>query len=355
MIYFDFSKGIYPISENPYFQKVIAFVEKWEAGIESIKIQTSGSTGIPKTIDVKRVQMVASAKLTAQYFDLNEGNHAFCCLNVDFIGGMMMLVRAIEFKLQMTVIEPVSNPFLNVHSVKKIDFLALVPLQMEAILANENSRYYLEEKSALKNIIVGGAAINTAVLDEILRLKIPVYATYGMTETVSHIALKRLNGNKKSDIFESLSDIQIKIDHRNCLAINAECTNNEWIQTNDIVELRSKTSFKLLGRADRVVNSGGIKLYLDTLEKDLEKEVFDYFDRPFRYFLFGKTDVKLGEKLCIIIEAENPKIAVNPSNIFKNSILSKYKIPKEVFFLTKFVETQSGKIDYKNTVLKLNL
>lgn len=355
MLFIDFTKNRLPISSNPYFQKVISFVEKWQAGIEVIQIKTSGSTGIPKIFDIKRAQMVASAKLTGDYFGLKAGDHAFCCLNVEYIAGIMMLVRAMELKLQITVIEPVSNPFLNVHSGKTIDFVAFVPLQIQTILENEHSRNYLIEKSDLKSVIIGGAAINDWTLSEISKINIPFYATYGMTETVSHVAIKPLNGDAKSDFFQKIKGIELEIDDRNCLKIKGDCTSNKWLQTNDIVVISDNESFKLLGRADRVVNSGGVKIYLDILEKEIEKDVFNYFDKQLRYFLFGKPDEKLGEKLVLLIEAENPKFKIEPKDVFKFSILSKYKRPKMVLFLPKFVETASGKIDFAKTISAKNL
>jgi o-succinylbenzoate---CoA ligase len=350
MLFIDFTKNDLPVSDNPYFQKVISFVKNWQAGIEILQIQTSGSTGTPKIIDIKRTQMVASAKLTGDYFGLKAGNQAFCCLNVEYIGGMMMLVRAMEFNLQLTVIEPVSNSFLNVHSDKTIDFTAFVPLQIQTILENEHSRKYLIEKSGLKNVIIGGAAVNDWTLNEISKINIQFYATYGMTETVSHVALKPLNGDAKSDFFQKMQGIELEIDDRNCLKIKGDCTANKWIQTNDIVEFIGNKSFKLLGRADRVVNSGGVKIYLDILEREIEKDVFNHFDKQLRYFLFGKPDEKLGEKLVLMIEAENPKFKPEPKAIFKNSILSKYKIPKTVYFLPKFIQTESGKVDFKRNI-----
>ncbi|MES2798058.1 MAG: AMP-binding protein, partial [Bacteroidota bacterium] len=340
-------------SENPYFQKVISFVNLWKSGAETIQIKTSGSTGIPKVIDIKRGQMVASAKMTAQIFGLKEGSHLFCCLNVDFIAGMMMMVRAMELKAQVTVIEPVNNPFLNIHSDKKYDFAAFVPMQMEAILENDQSKKYLNKTSGLQNIIIGGAAVNENISTKIESIAIPCFATYGMTETVSHVAIRPLNGENKSPYFQKLNEIDFEIDDRNCLKIKGDCTDNQWVQTNDIVEMINSHSFKLLGRADRVINSGGIKIFLDRVEKDIETVVHEYFHNNVRYFLFGIADQKLGEKLAIVIEAENPNFLTNCKDIFKNSTLSRYSLPKEVFFMPTFIPTESGKIDYKNTIKQL--
>lgn len=350
MIFFDFSKNIFPISEIPYFKKVISFVENWKNGQNIIQINTSGSTGIPKRIDIKKQQMVASALLTGDYFSLKEGDHVFCCLNVEFIAGMMMMVRAMELKLQLTVVEPVSNPFLKLSSNDKYDFVAFVPMQIQAILENEESLNYLKTYSGFKNIIIGGAAINNSTLEAIQKLNIPCFSTYGMTETVSHIAIKPLNGARDKGYFNVLKGIDIEVDERNCLKIKGLCTDNEWVQTNDIVEFGSENNFKLIGRANRVVNSGGVKIFLDSIEKEIEMDVFNYFQKNTRFFLFGIFDEKLGEKLSLMIEAEREEFNINLKELFKYSILDKYKIPKEVFFIKKFKETASGKVDYLNTI-----
>jgi o-succinylbenzoate---CoA ligase len=356
MLFFDFTNLELPVSENSYFQKVISFVKNWQNGIEIIKISTSGSTGIPKIIELKRSQMLASANLTADTFQLFEGTKALCCLNIDYIGGMMMLVRAIELKWQLTVIEPVGNPFLEKDIRKQYDFAAFVPLQMQAILENIETKKYLINSAKLKTIIIGGASTNSFLKNEIEKVNIPIFATYGMTETVSHIALMPLNGLPKSDYFNKLKGVNLKIDERNCLKIKAKCTDNQWIQTNDLVELK-ECGFKLLGRANRVVNSGGVKIYLDIAEQEIEDDLISYFKFRPRFFLFGMPDEQLGEKLALVIEAENPKIVVNGKEIFKNSILSKYKLPKIVFFLPQFIDTESAKIDFiktKNLVLEID-
>jgi o-succinylbenzoate---CoA ligase len=346
MLFFDFSKDILPTSENSYFQSVIDFVTKWQSGIEVFEVSTSGSTGIPKLIKIKRKQMIASAQLTISTFGLEKQDHLLCCLNINFIAGKMMLVRAMELGARLIVVEPNTNPFLGINQTYTFDFAALVPMQIQAILENETTKNYLEKLSCLKNIIIGGAQINNKVLKEIEKLQINCFATYGMTETVSHIAIMPLNGKNKSDFFQVLHGIKVQVNTRNCLSISGLCTDNIWVNTNDIVELENGNSFKLIGRANRVVNSGGIKLYLDILEKEIENTVFGYFQKQVKYFLCGLDDETLGEKLILVVEAENPEINTTCQDIFKNSILSKYKIPKMVVFLPKFVITDSGKIDF---------
>lgn len=350
MIFFDFNKNIYPKSEIPYFKSVISFVENWQNGVKNIKTKTSGSTGLPKNIKLKRENMVASAHITGQFFNLRKGDHLFCCLNINYIGGMMMLVRAIELKLQITVIEPVSNPLLLKENQKKYDFIALVPLQLNNIYENEVSKVYLKNLSKIKNIIVGGASINSNLEKYFNEINIPIFNTYGMTETVSHIAVRRINGAEKSEYFTLLPKVEIKLDKRNCLKIKAPSTGSKWLQTNDSVEIKSYNTFKFIGRADRVINSGGIKLNLDILEKKIEPIIKDIFEEYTRYFFFGINDDKLGQKLTLFIENENFTYQKKLIEIIEKSFTTKFEIPKNTYFLKKFKETENGKIDFFKTV-----
>ena len=241
---------------------------------------------------------------------------------------------------------------MNIHSGEKFDFAAFVPLQLQAILENISTKKYLINQSGLKNIIVGGAAVNDWILSEIATINIPIYGTYGMTETVSHVAIRPLNGIRKSEYFTKLEGVQLDVDERDCLKIRAECTRNQWIQTHDIVELTNE-KFKLLGRANRVVNSGGVKIYLDILEKNIENDMFNYLNKNVRYFLFGEKDEKLGKKLVLVVEAKEPELLLSPSILFKNTVSEKYKLPQKIYYVTNFIETNSGKIDYLNSFRKI--
>ncbi len=352
MIFFDFNKNIFPKSDTPYFKSVITFVENWQKGLKSIEIKTSGSTGLPKNISLLRVNMISSAQITGQYFNLKKGDHLFCCININYIGGLMMLVRAIELKLQITVIEPVSNPFKEIKNQNNYDFLALVPLQLDNILENEQTKEYLKNKSEIKNIIIGGASINSKLEMRCNEINIPIFNTYGMTETISHIALRRINGKEKSNNFTLLPNVVIKTDDRSCLKIKAPSTGSKWHQTNDIVEIISNNTFNLIGRADRVINSGGVKLNLDILEKKIEPIIQKLFDSDIRYFLFGIEDNLLGQKLILFIESENSYLDKKLKELLKNSDLNKFEKPKNIYFLEIFNETDNGKIDFINTVLQ---
>ena len=336
-----------PLPNSDYEQKVFDFCEKWLSGQQEFILKTSGSTGEPKPIHLTRFQMEASAKLTGKTFNLGQGDKALVCLNVDYIAGITMLVRGMVLGLELTIIEPNSNPLLNLEN-QKFDFVAFVPLQIQNILQDKNQ---VEALNKMKAIIIGGAAVNEVLEQEIQKLKVPVYSTYGMTETVSHIAIRRLNGENKSGNFQVLEGVTIGVDERNCLNIIADASNNELIKTNDIVEIINEKEFKLIGRFDNIINSGGVKIQLEKVEKIVEE-----FIQNSRFFAYGINDLALGQKLILVIEAdffsEEDKFDVL-QKLREN--LSKYEIPKQIFTINTFSETPTDKIDKKATIKRLNL
>lgn len=347
MLFLDLDGGsVNTDSQNKYYHKVLNFRELWYSGQSDFQIQTSGSTGNPKVIELSRQQLIDSANLTKNAFDLKEGDVAFCCLNVDYIAGMMMLVRAFEIGMELMVVEPKSNPFEGIEKhlylLRRNAFYAFVPLQIENLLTNES---YISQLNAAKNIIIGGASVNDSLLEKIQLLNSPVYATYGMTETITHIAKRRLNGVEKQDFFEILENVKIDLDERNCLKINSKSTQNQWITTNDIVELIDKNKFKLIGRADNIINSGGVKIQLEKVESKIG-EILRNLQFNNRFFTYGIDDKKLGQKLILIFEEEKPHADLTEA--FK--ILPKFERPKEIFVVEKFIETPTAKIDKIKTV-----
>jgi O-succinylbenzoic acid--CoA ligase len=331
-----------PVPNSIYEHKVIDFCKKWLGGEHEFILKTSGSTGEPKPIKLLRSQMIASAKLTGRVFNLQHGNRALVCLNIEYIAGIMMLVRGMELGLRLTIVEPSGNPLENLEN-QRFDFFAFVPLQLQNVL--ENQKYWKILNQA-KVIIVGGAAVNKPLKDKIKQLEVPIYSTYGMTETVSHIAIKKLNDNNSKEGFQVLEGVNIGIDDRNCLNITAEASNNQLIQTNDIVEIINEKEFKLIGRFDNIINSGGVKIQLEKVEKIIENEVRLLGSK--RYFAYGIPNEKLGQKLVLVIEGEEMDSAIKEL-FFQNvkSLLAKYEIPKQIYYIERFIETQTGKVDKK--------
>jgi O-succinylbenzoic acid--CoA ligase len=310
------------IKEGEEFEKSVGdFILDWFDNKSYVEMNTSGTTGTPKLIRVDKQAMVNSAIATGDFFDLKPGDKALHCLPTKFIAGKMMFVRSFILGLDIDFVAPSSHPIL--HNDTKYDFVAMVPLQAQNSL------------SALKNVkkmIIGGAKMSKTLEKGLSKLKTEVYETYGMTETITHIAAKKI-GEKA---FSILPNIKIRKDDRNCLVINAFKISNDSIVTNDLVELVGENQFVFLGRIDNVINSGGIKLIPEKIEDKLSDKINS------RFFVTGKQDAVLGEKLVIVIEGEQQ---ILDDSIFDS--LDKYEKPKEVFYVAKFSETENGKLKRK--------
>lgn len=289
--------------------------------------------------------MIASAKGTQAFFRTDEHTKLLCCLDPGYIAGKMMLVRAMVWNSQIELAEPKSNPLLDSADIP--NFVAMVPLQVEACIRDERS---LEKLKNIKHLIVGGAPVNTRLKDLLLKNGIKAYQTYGMTETVSHIALAKIEEDALS--YHVLPRVEFGLDDRNALWVKSASSNHETVQTNDLVELIDRHSFRWLGRADFVINSGGIKLYPELLESKSEHAIHTFYPNS-AFFFFGKKDEKLGEKLCLAIEAKDS--GENKDRLLANlkSVLSKYEVPKNIFVTAEFTRTDSGKINRPKTIEKL--
>ncbi|CAM1348756.1 AMP-binding protein [Tenacibaculum crassostreae] len=323
---------------------VYSFLSDWFNSEDYVIVQTSGSTGKPKPIRLKKEFMKNSAKATGSFFELAENTTALLCLSTDYIAGKMMLVRALTLGWKLDIVEGASNPLKGIET--SYDFSAMVPLQLQ------NS---LKELRKVKKLIVGGGVVSNNILKEIQHISTKVFATYGMTETITHIAVKRLNnfsllkgGTTKQSVndafYKTLPNISIQLDDRSCLVIDAPKVSSERIVTNDIVQLISETEFEWLGRYDNVINSGGVKLYPEKIEEKLSKVISN------RFFVAGFSDERLGEKLVLIVEGKECKI-----NFTSIENLTKYEIPKEIYFLDQFIETETKKIQRNKTLDLLSL
>ncbi|MFZ4457173.1 MAG: AMP-binding protein [Bacteroidales bacterium] len=313
-------------------EALFAFLANWFDDGETISAQTSGSTGAPKPILLKKESMLASAKLTNLFFELKAGDTALMCLSANYIAGKMMVVRAIAGGLNLIVVEPTTTPMIE----QKIDFAAMVPMQVDSLLNTETGIASLQNISKL---IIGGSAVSSTLEEQLQSLSTKCYVTYGMTETVSHIALRSLNGENKSNLYEAILGVTFAQDHRDCLIINAPHLQDEPFVTNDIISLKSNTSFEWLGRFDNVINSGGVKLFPETIEQKLSGTISE------RFFISSRPDEKLGEKVVLVIESTDfTKTKLDILNKKIEVLLSRFEKPREVIFLAQFTETTSGKI-----------
>ena len=338
-------KGEYNNLSNSY-KKAFAFCEQWLNGKDSFVLQTSGSTGKPKKVTVYREQLKESAKATKAFFGFTKGCKMLCCLDTEKVAGKMMLVRALEWESELKVIPADANPLQRIEN-EHFDFVALVPLQVEKSLTTNSGTLAL---SLIKNIIIGGAPTSSRLRKRLTRLPSRVFQTYGMTETVSHIALADLKSNGDL-IYKALPKVQLKVDGSNRLRINAPMTGDVWLQTNDIVKLQSENSFTWKGRADHVVNSGGIKLHPEEIEAEIGDLMQFYFPHK-KYFLTGSKDDKLGQALTLVIEGKKNTEAEKILLQKAKSLLPKFHNPKKILFFPQFKLTSSGKIDQLRTLAK---
>jgi O-succinylbenzoic acid--CoA ligase len=318
------------IKEGDEFEKSIGdFLLDWFDNKDYIDLQTSGTTGIPKTVRMEKQKMVNSALATGDFFELSPGDKALYCLPTRYIAGKMMLVRSLILGLDIDFVAPSAHPLAKNET--KYDFVAMVPLQAQ------NSLSALKD---VKKMIVGGAKMSKSLEKSLLKhKKTLVYETYGMTETITHIAAKKV-GEKA---FSILPNISISQNDMNCLVIDAPQISNERIVTNDVVEIINDNEFIFLGRIDTVVNSGGIKLIPEQIEEKLSVAI------PGRFFLGGIADAILGEKLVLVVEGEE-----NSFDVSVLDSLDKYEKPKKVFYNVTFIETDNGKIKRKEILSSLN-
>lgn len=299
-------------------QAIGEFLLDWFDDKDYIEMRTSGTTGLPKLVRLEKQAMIQSALATGDFFELEPGNKALLCLPVKFIAGKMMLVRSLILGLELDIVAPSTQPLaLN---TKVYDFVAMVPLQVQ------NS---IDGLKNVKKLIVGGAKMDLTLEEKLLPLKTAVYETYGMTETITHIAAKKLG----ETVFTVLPHVKIAQDDRGCLVITVPTISEEPIVTNDLVELIRENQFIFLGRIDNVVNSGGVKLIPEQIEAKLIGKIAN------RFFVTGVPDTTLGEKLILVIEGEKQEF----ENDFFD-VLDKYEKPKEIVFVPKFKENENGKL-----------
>lgn len=307
------------IKEGEDFEKITGeFILDWFNSNSFISVTTSGTTGAPKKIKIDKQAMVFSALATAEFFDLKATNRVLNCLSTNYIAGKMMLIRSFVLGFEMDFVKPTSNPLKNNN--KFYDFVAMVPLQVE------NS---INELINVRKLIIGGSKINYNLKNKLLGLSTLVFETYGMTETITHIAARKISDS----YFSVLPNVTISKDKRNCLIIDTPRISASSITTNDVVNIISNSEFELLGRIDNVINSGGVKLFPEQIELKLAHKI------QTRFFVTGIPDDQFGEIVALIVEGSPIPFE---DDIFND--LLPYEKPKKIHFLSNFLETESGKI-----------
>ena len=302
------------------------FLAEWKSDSPYVEVKTSGSTGEPKRMMVEKKHMLNSAKITCDFLGLQKDDTALLCMSLDYIAGKMMVVRALERGLKLTVVEPSGHPLATQPSVT---FAAMVPMQVY------NSLQVPEEKERLtmiKHLIIGGGAIDEEMAKELKIFPNAVWSTYGMTETLSHIALRRLSGEKASDWYTPFDTVRISLSPENCLVIDAPEVCSEQLVTNDIAELALDGRFRILGRKDNVICSGGIKIQAE----EVERQLCPHLHMP--YLITKRPDAKFGEVVVLLTEG-----TVDEARRICEAVLPKYHQPRVYLNVDRIPMTETGK------------
>jgi len=320
---------------------LFSFIQQWFNGQESFNLKTSGSTGIPKAITIPRDQMILSAKRTEKALGLRKGDTALVCLHPDYIAGKMMLVRCFVSGMKIVFSTPSGNPFDDINN-HDIDFCALAPLQLHDILRSGNAARFNRVRTAL----IGGGKVSDDDIARLQEINCRCYSTYGMTETVSHVALRLLNTQDATEYYVALPGVTLALDERECLVIDSNWLAQPVI-TNDVVKLLDKKTFIWLGRWDNIINTGGLKIVPEQVEKEIEKCFRDAAIIN-RFFLASIPDPRLGNKVILVIEGMHSEEVVR-SSLLALKHKQPYAHPQMLLFIPKFIESANGKINRNAT------
>lgn len=317
------------------------FLSEWNNDSDRVLVHTSGSTGKPKPMMVEKKRMLNSARITCDFLGLKPGDSALLCMSLDYIAGKMVVVRSIERHLHLISVSPSGHPLkdidlkdVNGKDVNgEITFAAMVPMQVYNTLQVPEER---ERLTHIRHLIIGGGAIDASLEKELRSLpgNIAIWSTYGMTETLSHIALRRINGAEASEWYQPFDSVKISQTEEGCLVIDAPLVCAETLVTNDIVEIE-KLRFRIKGRKDNVICSGGIKIQIEEVEEFLKP----HLEKPF--MLAKKKDEKFGE--IAVLMSEDKEIKTVEATIRRLLSDHKYWIPREFRYVDHLPLTETGK------------
>lgn len=324
--------------DYPYLKDLVSSIEEWlNPELTHISFSSSGTTGTPKLIQHSKKAIIQSASYTKDYFAYGQADTALLCLPVRYVAGKMMLYRAILSDLQLVLVKPSSLALKNID--QRIDFAPLTPMQLY-----QTFKLFPEKLSHFSKILLGGASITGELLERINNQPSDIYHSYGMAETLTHVAIRKLNGENASDYFTSISpEISFRIDEDSCL--NIDTPHLGHIKTRDIVELLDKSRFRWLSRKDNVINSGALKLVPEKMEPLIESLV------SCPAMIFGMPDPVLGNRICLALETNNSEMALEK---LKNLSLpfEKQLYPRDLYLIPEFEYTATGKLDRKRTMQK---
>ncbi|MBD5322005.1 MAG: AMP-binding protein [Bacteroides sp.] len=301
------------------------FLTEWLSPAPYVTAHTSGSTGAPKEIRLSKNDMRASARATVKFFGLNEGSVLALPLSPDYIAGKMQIVRACEAGCRLVAERPSSHPFTE-YPYGECSLIPIVPSQLEGFMQSTVNHL-------TANVIIGGAPLSPEQERVIIENGISAYATYGMTETCSHVALRRIG----EECYKALPGITFSTDSRGCLVIDSSTMSFGRLVTNDMVALEDETGFKWLGRYDNVINSGGIKIH----PEEIERVLAPLLPHGTTAYVTARTSDRWGQEAVIVTDS-----ATLDREILDRlkEILPPHTSPRDIVRITSIPLTSSGKI-----------
>lgn len=311
------------------------FLAEWFNPLPVLKVQTSGSTGTPKELWVEKERMRNSARLTVAFLGLQAGDSALICMPLKYIGGKMVIVRALIAGLNLIPVTPSGHPMATLETAPV--FAAMTPMQVFNSIQIATEKERLEQ---IQHLIIGGGAIDNELAQVLKKFPKAVWSTYGMTETLSHIALRRLSGPEASEWYTPFSQVSLSLSAEDTLIIQAPTVNPETLVTNDLVTFNSEGQFRIIGRKDNVINTGGVKVQIEQVETLLKPRL------TFDIQITGVPDPKFGERIVLLAET-GENLNDRQRNLLEEAFnsLPPYWRPKETIPVPSLPKTGSGKPD----------
>ena len=309
-------------------QELTAFLNEWNNEERTVLVHTSGSTGTPKPMWVEKNRMLASARITCQFLGLKPGDKALLCLPLQYIAGKMMVVRALVQDMQLIPVAPSAHPLAGLDTTP--DFAAMVPLQIYETMQHEQERALLRQ---IRQVLIGGGAVSDDLITAMRDFPNAIWSTYGMTETLSHIALRRLNGPHASEWYKPLDGVLLSQTDEGCLVIEAPAICAEKVVTHDIVEMNTDGGFRIIGRSDNVICSGGIKIQIEEVEQALQPIFGDTIQ------VTAKKHPKFGE---LVVYLTTQPI---DEHLLRLCLSNPYWLPRKIILVDRLPRTATGKPD----------
>ncbi len=318
------------------------FLREWNSDAPTVLVHTSGSTGRPKPLRVEKSRMEASARMTCRFLGLREGDSALLCLPLDYIAGKMMVVRALTCGLKLLTVPPTGHPLADIGPLLSLEspsigLAAMVPLQVWNTLRVSEER---ERLRRVRHLLIGGGPVDDAMAEELRDFPNAVWSTYGMTETLSHIALRRLSRPEASQWYTPFDGVTVSLSEEGCLVVDAPAVHDGPLVTNDIAELEAPSAagqgcrrFRILGRKDNVICSGGVKIMMEEVERQLRR----HLDVPF--MITKAPDARLGEQVVLLTEATD----VDAIEALCRHVLPQFYMPRRLLTVAKLPLTETGK------------